>query len=102
MKLIISESTNIELSGTQYLLEEGDIVLLEAPVKRKYLKVENGDEIKYYAPPSASDNYLLNFVERVCKKLKCNGNISIVRKLPSNERCRSIQYFMNELIPEDN
>ena len=107
-QLIIEEPIQIELSGETYLLEKGDAVLLESfntillesPLRRQYLKVEDGDDVNYYAPPSASDGYLLKFMKRLCERLNCKYNISIVRKLPNNECCRSLQYFMNELIPE--
>jgi len=99
--LEVSEDAEVELDGEHYLLEAGDKVrvLTEGAILRKVLKVSFGDEDKYYIASSASDNWLINFVRRLCAKIKTPYQVTITHKVPSGQRAKSIRSFLDELVP---
>ncbi len=96
------------LDGDDFLVEVGDECVLlegiitEASVRRRYLKVINGDEETYYSPASANDNYMLYFIDRLFKSRRFkNGqySVKVVNKVPSGFKKKSLETFLKELLP---
>ena len=100
---IVTEDRVISVNnGVQVMLEVGDKVetVTEGSIMRKALMVGDGDNAKYYVASSAQDNWLLKFVERLCKKIN-HGPARVVHKTPPKKRIRTIRTFLDELIPVD-
>ncbi|MBD3408189.1 MAG: hypothetical protein GF411_18855 [Candidatus Lokiarchaeota archaeon] len=100
MRYLITENAEIQADVGRLLLEKGDHIdiMSEGAIIRKSLKVGDGDNARYFVAPSASDNWLLRFVKRLCEKMEC-GPTQIVHKLPSGVRPQSLRRFLDELIP---
>lgn len=127
----VSENIEITLNGEKYLLEEGDRVdvipggktnkktigditkkhnapkkagntITEAAVHRRYLLVSDGNEDRCFSPASANDNYMIYFLDRLCRSKRFNnGNykVKIVRKIPNGCKKMSLETFLKELMP---
>lgn len=100
MRYEVTEDAKIILNNRNVILEKGDCICIisEGSILRKALKVGEGDDTRYFVAPSASDNWLLKFVKRLCEKMDC-GPTSIVHKLPPGNRPRPLRRFLDELIP---
>jgi len=100
----VSEDVEININNCKYLIESGDIinVLTEAAVHRRYLLVSDGKEDRCFSPASANDNYMIYFLDRLCKSRRFNNGkykSKIVRKIPDGCKKMSLETFLKELIP---
>lgn len=83
--------------------KEVNNVITEAAVHRRYLLVScNNEEDRCFSPASANDNYMLYFIDRLCKSKKFNNGshrVKIVKKIPEGCKKMSLETFLKELIP---
>ena len=93
----VTENCKVRLDDQLCELEAGDHILLEGAIIRKVLKVGDGKDARYFIAPSASDNWLIHFVKRLCDKFGCAKNVSVVSA--NGTRPRSLRAFLDEIVP---
>lgn len=77
-------------------------IITEAAVHRRYLRITEKDEDRYFAPSSANDNYMLYFLERLLKSKRFdNGEhkAKVVERVAPGHKHMSLETFLRELIP---
>lgn len=97
---VVTENCRVILDGEPYELEVNDrIVMSEGAIIRKVLKVGDGDGARYFIASSASDNWLIKFVKRLCDQYGCADNVNVVSSIPRGRRPRPLRTFLDEIAP---
>ena len=95
----VTANCKVKLDDQVYELEAGDRIIVEGAIIRKVLKVGEGDEARYFIASSASDNWLIYFVQRLCAQYGCAKNVSVVSAAPNGKRPRPLRVFLDEIAP---